>query len=87
MQFHRIVEIRVTRPSGTNRPAELGVHLPHVVGLTLGHALRHIDVFRWNLDVVQRFIPGFGALGVVDSQNFGLMMLDLPNSRVAQSFF
>jgi hypothetical protein len=32
-------------------------------------------------------VPTFGAFGVVDSQNRGLMMLDVANSHIAQSFF
>ncbi len=32
-------------------------------------------------------VPTFGAFGVVDSQNRGLMMIDVPNSQVAQSFY
>jgi hypothetical protein len=32
-------------------------------------------------------IPTFGALGVVDSQNRGLIMIDVENSDVAWSFY
>src|SRR5690606_32450055 len=32
-------------------------------------------------------LQSFGALGVVDSQNRGLMIIDVANSHVAQSFF
>lgn len=32
-------------------------------------------------------VPTFGAFGIVDSQNRGLMMMDVANSHVAQSFF
>jgi hypothetical protein len=32
-------------------------------------------------------VPTFGAFGIVDSQNRGLMMFDTANSQVAQSFF
>lgn len=32
-------------------------------------------------------LPTFGAFGIVDSQNRGLMMLDVANSQIAQSFF
>lgn len=32
-------------------------------------------------------VPTFGAFGIVDSQNRGLMMLDVANSQIAQSFF
>lgn len=39
------------------------------------------------LPVSMTFLPEFGALGVVDAQDQGLMMVDLPNSRVAARFF
>ncbi len=32
-------------------------------------------------------IPDFNAMGVVDSQNQGLMMIDLPNSRIGYSYY
>lgn len=39
------------------------------------------------LPVSMTVVPDFGAMGVVDSQNQGLMLVDLPNSRVAARFF
>jgi hypothetical protein len=39
------------------------------------------------LPVSIQYLPAFGALGVVDSQNRGLMMIDVANSSVAWSFY
>ncbi len=39
------------------------------------------------LPVSMTTVPTFGGIGIVDSQNRGLMMVDIANSQVVQSFY
>jgi hypothetical protein len=58
-----------------------------VVGGFRGFAISLVNDSNVVLPVKLVPLPTYNAIGVVDSQNRGLMMVDLPNAHVAQSFY
>lgn len=58
-----------------------------VVGGFRGFAISLVNDSNVVLPVKLVPLPTYNAFGVVDSQNRGLMMVDLPNAHVAQTFY